>query len=83
MANSKRSVWEIRFRAMKQAIDFETNNLKDRIVNITLAGNMTEEKCREFDAKLQFLAHLKKVYRDIEETNTSFIYLQCDDCWSI
>ena len=75
MAGTKRSVWEIRFKALKQTISNEMEWIRYRVSNKTLEGTITDEQISEEKTKKEAFDFIMKRANELETTQPGRIYI--------
>ena len=78
MANIKRSIWEIRFYALKQAIQQERENIQFRIYQKAIKNEFSVEDRDIAKAEINQIEYLEKLARELTATKANFIYLERD-----
>jgi len=68
MAKIKRSIWEIRFKALQQDMGYKRENVKWRVVEGALTGTLSDETRQTENTRLVLLNELIKRGKEIEET---------------
>jgi len=68
MAKIKRSIWEIRFKALQQEMDYKRENIKWRVVKEALGGTLPTETRQSENVRLILLNELIKRGKEIEGT---------------
>jgi len=66
MAKIKRSIWEIRFKALQQEMDYKRDSIKWRVVEGALTGTLSDETRQTENTRLVLLNELIKRGKEIE-----------------
>ena len=78
MANIKRSIWEIRFYALKQAIQQERENIQFRIYQKAIKNEFSIEDRDIAKAEINQIEYLEKLARELTTAKARTIYLDRD-----
>lgn len=78
MANQRRSVWEIRFRALKQYVSRNLDNIAYIAGSSALDDNLDDEKLQNLKNNKENLSAVMDRANNLETESASEIWLDCD-----